>query len=130
MFDIGWSEMAVVAVVALVVIGPKDLPKLLRTVGQWTGKARALAREFQSHLDDLARQSELDELKKQAEAVTRFDVKEEIANTIDPGGELKKAIEESDPAKLAAAEPLPPPTLEPTADPQPVDAPRPGEPKA
>lgn len=130
MFDIGWSEMAVVAVVALVVIGPKDLPKLLRTVGQWTGKARALAREFQSHLDDLARQSELDELKKQAEAVTRFDVKEEIANTIDPGGELKKAIEESDPAKLAAAESLPPPTLEPAADPQPVDAPRSGEPKA
>jgi sec-independent protein translocase protein TatB len=106
MFDIGWSEMAVVAAVALVVIGPKDLPKLLRTVGEWTGKARAMAREFQGHLDDLARESELDELKKQAEKITSFDMKGEIANTIDPGGDIRKTVEaasqaaEADTAKL------------------------------
>ena len=131
MFDIGWSEMAVVAVVALVVIGPKDLPKLLRQVGEWTGKARALAREFQGHLDELARQSELDELKKQAEKVTSFDMKEEIASTIDPGGDLRKSVEEADPNRIAASEPvaaaeIPAPVEVPPA----VEGPQPEERKA
>ena len=131
MFDIGWSEMAVVAVVALVVIGPKDLPKLLRQVGEWTGKARALAREFQGHLDELARQSELDDLKKQAEAVTSFDMKEEIASTIDPGGDLRKSVEEADPNRIATSEPvaaveIPAPVEAPPA----VEAPQPEERKA
>jgi sec-independent protein translocase protein TatB len=135
MFDIGWSEMAVVAVVALVVIGPKDLPKLLRTVGEWTGKARALAREFQGHLDELARQSELDELKKQAEAVTKFDVKEEISNTIDPGGELRKSVEAAgeaaDPAKLTGGETVAAPeTPSGTDAPPAIEGPRPEEQKA
>ena len=140
MFDIGWSEMAVVAVVALVVIGPKDLPKLLRQVGEWTGKARALAREFQGHLDELARQSELDDLKKQAEKVTSFDMKEEIANTIDPGGDLRKSVEAAadvpDPAQLIGSEPPPAPTVTaPTTEALPtetlpVEVPRPAEPKA
>lgn len=102
MFDIGWSEMAVIGVVALVVLGPKDLPRVLRQVGQWTGKARALAREFQGHLDDIARQAELDELKKQAEKITSFDVKNEIANTVDPGGELRKTVGEAAAAAEAA----------------------------
>jgi len=129
MFDIGWSEMAVIAAVALVVLGPKDLPKLLRLVGQWTGKARALAREFQGHLDDIARQSELDELKKQAEKLTSFDVKSEIANTVDPGGEMRRTIEE---AATAAQMPDPPsptvaaPAIEsPTVAPDPLPEPTP-----
>ena len=125
MFDIGWSEMLVIGVVALVVIGPKDLPKLLRQVGEWTGKARALAREFQGHLDELARQSELDELKKQAEKVTSFDMKEEIASTIDPGGDLRKSVEEADPNRIAAGEPVA--ATEPAAS---VELPPPAEPPA
>ena len=127
MFDIGWSEMAIIALVAVVVMKPKDLPKLLRQIGEWTGKARALAREFQGHLDDLARQSELDELKKQAEAVTGFDMKDEIANTIDPGGELRKSVEEADPNRIAAGEPAV--TEMPGADDAPpaVEGPRPEE---
>ena len=59
MFDIGWSEMAVILMVALIVIGPKDLPRVARTIGKWTGKARAMAREFQRSLDDMAREAEL-----------------------------------------------------------------------
>ena len=86
MFDIAWSEMAIIAAVALVVIGPKDLPRVLRTVGQWTGRARAMAREFQNSLEELARESELDSLKKDVEKMATVDV----ASTIDPSGELKR----------------------------------------
>ena len=65
MFDIAWSELFVILVVALVVVGPKDLPKLMRTAGQWAGKARGMADQFRRSFDDLARQSELDELRSQ-----------------------------------------------------------------
>ncbi|HKW55395.1 MAG TPA: Sec-independent protein translocase protein TatB, partial [Stellaceae bacterium] len=64
MFDFAWSELAVIAVIALVVIGPKDLPRVMRTVGLWMGKARAIAREFQSSLDQMIRESELEEMRK------------------------------------------------------------------
>ena len=63
MFDIGWSEMAVILMVALIVIGPKDLPRVARTIGKWTGKARGMAREFQRSLDDMAREAELQDVK-------------------------------------------------------------------
>ena len=62
MFDISWSEMAIIALLALVVIGPKDLPRVLRTMGQFMRKARALSREFQSGLNDVMREAELAEL--------------------------------------------------------------------
>ena len=52
MLDIGWWELAVVAMIALIVVGPKDLPRIMRVVGRWAGKARAMAREFQSSVDD------------------------------------------------------------------------------
>lgn len=54
MFDIGWTELMVIGVVALIVVGPKDLPKMFRTLGQFTAKARAMAREFQHAMDDAA----------------------------------------------------------------------------
>jgi len=63
MFDIAWSELFVIIIVALVVVGPKDLPKLMRTVGQWAGRARAMADQFRRSFDDMARQSELEELR-------------------------------------------------------------------
>ncbi|HUD51584.1 Sec-independent protein translocase protein TatB [Parvibaculum sp.] len=65
MFDIGWSELLLVAVLALVFIGPKDLPRVMRTAGRYVGKMRAMAREFQQSFEDLARESELEELRKQ-----------------------------------------------------------------
>ncbi|MBP6819759.1 Sec-independent protein translocase protein TatB [Ferrovibrio sp. MS7] len=92
MFDIAWSELGVIAVVALVVIGPKDLPKVLRTVGQWTSKARSMAREFQSGIDDMVRESELDELRKSAKQVTDFSLENEIKKTVDPDGSLEKTL--------------------------------------
>jgi sec-independent protein translocase protein TatB len=63
MFGIDGSEYLVIVIVALVVVGPKDLPKLLRTLGQWAGKARAMADQFRRSFDDMARQSELDDLR-------------------------------------------------------------------
>lgn len=69
MLDIGWSELLVVGVVALLVVGPRDLPKMFRTVGQYTAKARAMAREFQRSMEDAAREAGVDEVAKAARSV-------------------------------------------------------------
>jgi sec-independent protein translocase protein TatB len=69
MFDIAWSELMLIGAVALVVIGPKDLPKALRTVGQTVGKVRRMASEFQGQFNDAMREAELHDLKKQVEDV-------------------------------------------------------------
>ena len=73
MLDIGWTEMMVIAVIAIVVIGPRDLPKMLKTVGGWVRKARATVRELQTGIEDMAREAELDEVKKSVESATRMD---------------------------------------------------------
>jgi sec-independent protein translocase protein TatB len=64
MFDIGYSELLVIAVVALIVIGPKDLPNVMRTVGGWVGRARGMARHFRSGIDTMMREAELAEMEK------------------------------------------------------------------
>jgi sec-independent protein translocase protein TatB len=69
MFDIAWSEMVLIGAVALVVIGPKDLPKALRTVGQTVGRVRRMAAEFQGQFNEAMREAELADLKKQVEDV-------------------------------------------------------------
>lgn len=93
MFDIGWTEIAIIAVVAIIVIGPKDLPYVLRTLGQWVGKAKALTREFRGHIDDLIRESELDEVKRQIEMAEETDVAGMIENSIDPDHEIKQVMD-------------------------------------
>jgi sec-independent protein translocase protein TatB len=62
MLDLGWSEILIIGVVALIVVGPKDLPKMLRTLGQYAGRAKGIAREFQRSMDDAARQADIEEL--------------------------------------------------------------------
>ena len=64
MFDVAPTEFMLVALIALLVIGPKELPRLLRTVGQWVGKARGVARQFRSGFDDMVRESELADMEK------------------------------------------------------------------
>jgi sec-independent protein translocase protein TatB len=93
MFDIGWSEMAVILVVALIVIGPKDLPRVARSVGRWVAKGRAMAREFQDAIEDMAREAELDKVKKEIENAGRTDIGKTIERTVDPSGELGKAFD-------------------------------------
>lgn len=65
MFDLGWTELLLVAVVAIIFVGPKDLPKLMRTAGQYTARMRKMVREFQTSFEDLARESELEDLRKE-----------------------------------------------------------------
>jgi sec-independent protein translocase protein TatB len=69
MFDIGWSELVLIGVVALIAIGPKELPGVLRTVGQWMGKARRMAAEFQSQFQEAMREAEMADLKKSFDEV-------------------------------------------------------------
>src|SRR5437879_1521154 len=69
MFDIGWSELVVIAVVALIAIGPKELPGVLRMVGQWMGKARKMAGEFQGQFQEAMREAEMADLKKSFDEV-------------------------------------------------------------
>lgn len=71
MFDIGWTEILIVMGIAIVVVGPKELPKVLRTVGKWRGKASAYARDFQRSIEDAADYSELDAVKKEIEEANR-----------------------------------------------------------
>ena len=94
MFDIGWDEMALIAVVSLIVIGPKDLPVVLRQMGRWTKKARQMAGEFQHGIDEMMRESELDEIKKQVAKATDVNLlRQEVDKAIDPTGEMAKAME-------------------------------------
>jgi len=78
MFDIGWSELLVIAVVALIAIGPKELPGVLRMVGQWMGKARRMAAEFQGQFNEAMREAEMADLKKS------FDEVREAASSFSP----------------------------------------------
>jgi len=89
MFGIDSPELLVIAVVALIVIGPKELPGMLRSWGKWMAKARGMAAEFRGHVDEMVRQSELDEVKKQLEGPSGLDLK-----SLDPTREIKSAIQE------------------------------------
>ena len=140
MFDFGWDEMALFAAVALVVLGPKELPKVMRTAGQWTRKMRMLAGDFQRHIDDMVRESELEELREQARkaamAVGGGDVGALIEKTADPDGDLRKnlTLEDHGPEPLPLAETvavpeLPKPELAQAEAPTP-EVPTPEAPKA
>jgi sec-independent protein translocase protein TatB len=87
MFDIGWSELVVIAVVALIAIGPKELPGVLRMVGQWMGKARKMAAEFQGQFQEAMREAEMADLKKS------FDEVREAASGLTSGSGLMTSLQ-------------------------------------
>ena len=103
MFDIAWSELALIGAVALVVIGPKDLPKVMRTMGQWTRKARLLAGEFQHNIDDLMRQSELDEVRRQVQSVNPTAFTRKVEEMVDVQSINKTMRIEDPPPPVEAA---------------------------
>jgi sec-independent protein translocase protein TatB len=127
MFDIGWSELVVIAVVALIAIGPKELPGVLRMVGQWMGKARKMAAEFQGQFQEAMREAEMADLKKS------FDEVKDVATGLSPGNVMtslqkdvsdalqigdidKPAVTEPNDAQVASAigEPVTPEPVTPT----------------
>jgi sec-independent protein translocase protein TatB len=143
MFDIGWSELLLIAVVALVVIGPKELPGALRTLGQWMTKIRRMASEFQNQFQDAIREAELAELKKEvdemaakASSYTQYNPLEDVRKDIEKAaGELPPfdAQSEAGAAPMATTAPVasePAPAGEiapPTAEPVPAPAPEPAD---
>jgi sec-independent protein translocase protein TatB len=109
LFDLGWSEILLIGVVALVFIGPKDLPKAMRVAGYWIRKARTLSREFQSSIDQMIREAELDEMRQDLKKATEFDLDKEFHNTIDPTGSLSESLKPPELPNFSQAEGLPSP---------------------
>jgi sec-independent protein translocase protein TatB len=91
-FDIGWPEFMLIGIIALVVIGPKDLPRAMRIAGFWMRKARNLSRDFQTHIDQMIREAELDEVRDDLKKAADFDIEGEFHRTIDPDGSLSDSI--------------------------------------
>ncbi|MBI4185201.1 MAG: twin-arginine translocase subunit TatB [Proteobacteria bacterium] len=119
MFDVAWSEMAVVALVAIIVLGPKELPRVLRTVGQGVRKLQDMARDFQRSLDDMAREAEIEELEREVKGRIEApvsDLEREIAgdlgdlgDTRPPGGGAPAAPATDATPPAPVAEPAPGP---------------------
>jgi sec-independent protein translocase protein TatB len=113
MFDISWTEFVLIGVVALVVIGPKELPGVMRTMGQWTRKVRGMAADFQNQFQEAMREAEMADLKKQvddmAHDIKNYDPLKEVRSDVEAAG---KDIERS---LTSMPEPTPPPAAEPAA---------------
>jgi sec-independent protein translocase protein TatB len=97
MFDVSWTEMLVIAVVAIIVIGPKDLPRALRAAGRWVGKAKRMGREFQNQFNEALREAEIDTIRKEVASVAK----------IDPMADMRKEVRDIE-ADLKSG-PKPPP---------------------
>jgi sec-independent protein translocase protein TatB len=92
MFDLfSWQHILILLVVMLVVVGPKDLPRLMHMMGKWAGKARAMANEFRKSFDEMARQAELDELRKEIEDLKKNNPITEVANSVAEVGAVMSA---------------------------------------
>lgn len=111
MLNIGWGEMAVIAVVTLIVVGPKELPNVLRTGAHWMRQVRKMSREFQSGVDSLVREAELDEAKKIVTSVQRGTIGREIEKAVDPTGEISKSIDPKQIKREADAATAPKPAV-------------------
>src|SRR3712207_4858313 len=105
MFDLAWSEIALIGVVALVVIGPKDLPEAIRGVARGVQKLRRMAAEFQTHADKLLREAKLDEVRGQINEgrsavndIRSFDLRTEVERTVDADGSIRRTFQD-DPLK-------------------------------
>ena len=107
MFDISWTEFVLIGIVALIVIGPKELPGVMRSLGQWTRKIRGMAAEFQSQFQEAMREAEMTDLKKQVDDLAQ-DIKQ-----YDPLKSVREGVESIgknlESTAAPAAEPSPAP---------------------
>jgi sec-independent protein translocase protein TatB len=113
-FDIGWSEFMVIGVVALIVIGPKDLPAALRVAGYWVRKARTLSREFHSSVEQMMREVELHEVQNELRKATDINLDHEFQKIVDPVPEptIEKPREIPDYVDTTPAPVIPEPAAE------------------
>ncbi len=130
MFDFAWSEIALIGVVALIAIGPKDMPVAIKAVAQMVKKARRMASEFQTHVDEMVREANLHEVRDHINDIRSMDIKGKILNAGDNDGSLRRTINERPynaapppvtpvvPADAPAAAPEPPAIA--ASDPAPV----------
>ncbi len=93
MFDIGWQELFVLAVLFIIVIGPKDMPGAVRTISKWIRKARSMARDLQDGLDEVVREAELDDLKNEIGSAGGLNLAKRIGDAVDPTGEIAADID-------------------------------------
>lgn len=128
MLDLAWTEIALILLVALVVIGPKDLPHAIKGIAEFIRKARRMAGEFQVHVDEMMRETKLDEVKRQIDEVRQgaFDMKRQFEEELDRDREIAKSFSDpfadtgaSSAAAPPAAAPSPPPPAETAAAPAP-----------
>jgi len=119
MFDIGWAELMVIGSLALIVVGPRDLPKLLRSLGQYVAQARGMAREFQRSMEDAAREADISQLKGVRDAANDLRSLNKLPfETIRPAPAAKaapKAPASGAPTAAPAAPPAAPPVAPPPA---------------
>jgi sec-independent protein translocase protein TatB len=94
MFDFAWSEIALIGVVALVLIGPKDMPVAIKAVTGFIKKARRMAAEFQSHVDEMVRDTELAEVRQQINEIRNFDIRGEFERAVDADGSIRRSFED------------------------------------
>ena len=95
MFDLAWSEIALIGVVALIAIGPKDMPVAIKTVAQMVKKARRMAGEFQTHVDEMVREANLHEVRDQINDIRSMDIKGKILGAVDSDGSLRRTISDN-----------------------------------
>ena len=104
MFDLGWGEMAVIALVAIIILGPKELPHALKTLGRAIRKVREVSREFQGHVDEMVREAELDDVRKQLEDVKGKGITKALQEQVDPKGEFDIRLDPTETDKPKAAD--------------------------
>jgi len=95
MFDFDWTEIALIGVVALIAIGPKDLPVAIKTVAGFVKKARKMAGEVQGHVDEMVREANLSEVRDQFNQLRNMDIKGEIEKAVDSDGSIRKTLNEN-----------------------------------
>lgn len=109
MFEIGWTEMLVIAVVMIVVVGPKDLPRMLRTIGKMTAKMRSMAGDFQRQFNEALKEAELDEVKKSVDSLRSLDPASEIRKQLNPfeqaASDIRSGLDSLKSSTATAAEP-------------------------
>ncbi|SMH48993.1 Sec-independent protein translocase protein TatB [Mesorhizobium australicum] len=114
MLDVGWTEMLVIAIVMIVVVGPKDLPRMLRSFGRTTAKMRSMANDFRKQFDEALKEAELDDVKSSIDQLKGLNPASDIKKVLNP---MEKAAADVRAGLQAALKPAPKPTTSPDAQP-------------